>query len=112
MPNAKPTVYGNVDVFTRVDGRSTASTYMVADDPAAYRGLQVMKRADYQAIAERQDAYTREQEMIVIDGDISNAPEVRARARLIIERPTANIAAMQKVPVLPDRGRPGNPPSP
>src|SRR5207253_5935898 len=26
MPNAKPTVYGNLDVFTRVDARSTAST--------------------------------------------------------------------------------------
>jgi phosphoenolpyruvate carboxykinase (ATP) len=96
MANAKSTTFGNLDVLTRVDARSTASTYIVSDEPDALPGLQVMSRADYRAIAQRQDAYIREQEMIVIDGDISNAPEVRTAARLIIERRNANVAGMQK----------------
>ncbi|MEX0749271.1 MAG: phosphoenolpyruvate carboxykinase (ATP), partial [Dehalococcoidia bacterium] len=96
MPNAKPTAFGNLDVLTRVDARSTASTYIVSDDPESLFGLQVMSRSDYDAIAQRQDAYVREQEMIVIDGDISNAAEVRTPARLIIERRNANVAGMQK----------------
>src|SRR5581483_6493 len=70
MPNAKPTVYGNLDVFTRVDARSTASTYIVTDDPAAFHGLQVMSRKEYESITEMQERYIREQEMIVIDGEI------------------------------------------
>ena len=96
MPNARPTSFGNIDVVTRVDSRSTASTYIVTDDPAAFEGLQTMTREAYAAIAARQDAYVRDQEMIVIDGDISNAPEVRTPARLIIERANANVAGMQK----------------
>ena len=96
MPNATSTVFGNLDVLTRVDARSTASTYIVSDEPESFHGLQVMSRADYAAIARRQDAYVREREMIVIDGDISNAPEVRTPARLIIERRNANVAGMQQ----------------
>ena len=60
-----------------------------------------MSRAEYDAIAQRQDAYVREQEMIVIDGDISNAPEVRTPARLIIERANANVAGMQQYLYFP-----------
>ena len=96
MPNAAPTAFGNLDVLTRVDARSTASTYIVSDDPESLPGLQVMSRADYDAIARSQDKYVREQEMIIIDGDISNAPEVRTPARLIIERRNANVAGMQE----------------
>jgi phosphoenolpyruvate carboxykinase (ATP) len=55
-----------------------------------------MSRADYEAIARLQEAYVRDQEMIIIDGEISNAPEVRTPARLIIERRNANVAAMQR----------------
>lgn len=96
MPNSNPTAFGNLDVLTRVDARSSASTYIVTDDPDAFHGLQVMSRADYQAIAARQEAYVRQQQMIVIDGEISNAPEVRTPARLVIERGNANVAGMQK----------------
>ena len=94
MPNAHPTAYGNLDVLTRVDARSTASTYIVSDEPIP--GVQVMSRADYEEIARRQDDHTRDQEMIVIDGEISNAPEVKTAARLIIDRRNANIAGMQQ----------------
>ena len=44
MPNAKPTVYGNLDVFTRVDARSTASTYIVTDDPEAWPELAPIRK--------------------------------------------------------------------
>jgi phosphoenolpyruvate carboxykinase (ATP) len=94
MPNAHPTQYRNLDVITRVDARSTSSTYIVSDEPI--HGLQTMSRADYETIVRAQEAYIRDQEMIVIDGEISNAPEVRTAARLVIERQNANVAGMQK----------------
>jgi phosphoenolpyruvate carboxykinase (ATP) len=96
MPNAKRTSFGNIDVFTRVDARSTASTYIVTDDPATYRGRQTMTRVQYEEIAAKQEAYIRGKEMVVIDGEIANAPEVRTAARLIIERLNANVAGMQQ----------------
>jgi len=52
MPNAQTTVYGNYDVFTRVDSRSTASTYIVTDTPEQHRGHQTMSREDYARIVE------------------------------------------------------------
>jgi phosphoenolpyruvate carboxykinase (ATP) len=96
MPNASPTSFGNLNVVTRVDARSTASTYIVTDDPESFHGLQTMSRADYEKIGRMQEAYIRDQEMIVIDGVISNAPEVRTPARLVIERRNANVAGMQQ----------------
>jgi phosphoenolpyruvate carboxykinase (ATP) len=96
MPNARRTALGSLNVFTRVDARSAGSTYIVSDDPEAGRGHQTMSRAEYERIAALQDDYTGGREMIVIDGNISNAPEVQTPARLIIERPNANIAGMQK----------------
>src|SRR5436190_3112174 len=96
MPNAKRAAYGSVDVFTRVDSRSSASTYIVTDTPEEYRGHQTMPRADYEEIARLQEEYIAGRPMIVIDGYISNAKEVQTAARLVIERANANVAGMQK----------------
>ncbi|MGH9204925.1 MAG: phosphoenolpyruvate carboxykinase (ATP), partial [Vicinamibacterales bacterium] len=96
MPNAKRTACGSVDVFTRVDARSSGSTYIVTDDSEGHRGHQTMGRAAYKKIARLQDEYIAGQPMIVIDGYISNAPEVQTPARLVIERANANVAGMQK----------------
>src|SRR6266511_2864308 len=96
MPNARQTACGSVDVFTRVDARSSGSTYVVTDDPEAHRGHQTMTRTEYERIARLQDEYIADQAMIVIDGYISNAEEVRTPARLVIERANANVAGMQK----------------
>jgi phosphoenolpyruvate carboxykinase (ATP) len=104
MDNAHHTVFGNLNVQTRVDARSAGSTYIVTDTPEKYRGLQTMSRAEYQKIVDRQEAYMLDQEMIVIDGYISNAPEVQAAARLIIEKSNANIAGMQKFLYFPREG--------
>jgi len=104
MPNAQTTVYGNYDVFTRVDSRSTSSTYIVTDNPEQHRGHQTMSREEYARIVEMQEKYIHDQEMIVIDGYISNAPEVQTAARLIIERANANVAGMQKFLYFPREG--------
>jgi phosphoenolpyruvate carboxykinase (ATP) len=104
MGNAHTTVYGNYDVFTRVDARSTSSTYIVTDNPEEHRGHQTMSREEYATIVARQEAHIREQEMIVIDGYISNAPEVQTAARLIIEKANANVAGMQKFLYFPREG--------
>lgn len=104
MPNAQHTKYGNLDVFTRVDSRSTSSTYIVTDEPEKHRGHQTMSREDYAKIVAMQEGYMHDQEMIVIDGYISNAPEVQTAARLIIEKANANVAGMQKFLYFPREG--------
>lgn len=81
MPNARSTAFGNLDVLTRVNARSTAGTYIVSDELESLPGSQMMSRTDYDAIARRRAAPVREQEMIIIDGDISNAAEVRTPAQ-------------------------------
>jgi len=96
MPNARRTACGSVDVLTRIDARSSGSTYIVTDDPEAHRGHQTMPRAEYETIARLQDDYIAGQPMIVIDGYISNALAVQTAARLVIERANANVAGMQK----------------
>jgi phosphoenolpyruvate carboxykinase (ATP) len=107
MENSHSTVYGNYDTFTRVDSRSTSSTYIVTDEPEKHRGHQTMSRAEYAHIVALQEGYMSAQEMIVIDGYISNAPEVQTAARLIIEKANANVAGMQKFLYFPrDGGEP------
>ena len=49
-----------------------------------------------QKIADSQDAYIRDQDMLVIDGYIGNDSEHRVAARLFIEAANANIAGMQR----------------
>src|SRR6202163_4993095 len=94
MPNARHTEFDNYNVQTRVVSRSKASTYVVTDRPEEHSD-QTMSRADGAKIAQRQDAYIREQDMLVIDGYIGNDPEQRVTARLYIEAANANIAGMQ-----------------
>jgi phosphoenolpyruvate carboxykinase (ATP) len=95
MPNAKHTEFDNYNVQTRVVSRSKSSTYIVTDTPEKHSD-QTMSRADGAKIAERQDAYIREQDMLVIDGYIGNDPDHRVAARLYIEAANANIAGMQR----------------
>ena len=94
MANARHTAFDNYNVQTKVVSRSKGSTYVVTDRPEEHSD-QTMSRADGARIAERQDAYIRDQEMLVIDGYIGNDPEHRVAARLYIETANANIAGMQ-----------------
>lgn len=95
MPNARLTEFDNVNVTARVDSRSTASTYIVTDDPASVTA-QSITRAEADRIAERQDAYIAGADMVVVDGYIGSDPAFRTRARLIVEAANANIAGMQR----------------
>lgn len=95
MPNARLTEFDNYNVETRVTARSKGSTYIVSDRPEEHSD-QTISRAEYERMAALQDAYIREQEMVVIEGYIGSDPEFRTPARLIIEASNANVAAMQK----------------
>ena len=92
MPEARISEYGNVNVQTKVLSRSAGSTYVVGRESSG----KTMTREDYDAIAALQDAYIAEHDMVVIDGYIGNDPEMRTRARLVMEKRYANIAGMQQ----------------
>src|SRR5918997_623281 len=95
MPNARRTVYDNLNVQTEVLARSKASTFIVLDDPDG-SSQQAISREEGERIAKLQDDYIAERDMIVVDGYIGDDPEFRTAARLYIEEANANIAGMQK----------------
>ena len=96
MPTARPTEYGAPNVQTEVLARSKGSTYIVADDPESYPH-QAIDRDEWQRVADLQNAYIADQEMIVVDGYIGDTAERRVPARLYVEAANANIAGMQDV---------------
>jgi phosphoenolpyruvate carboxykinase (ATP) len=92
MPECRISEFGNVNVQTKVVSRSAGSTYVV--DRAS--SGKTMTRDAYDEVARRQDAYIAAHDMIRIDGWIGNDPELRTRARLLMEERYANIAGMQQ----------------
>jgi phosphoenolpyruvate carboxykinase (ATP) len=95
MPSARWTKYGNLNVQTKVLARSTPSTFVVTDDPDS--GLaRTISSEEAEEWAEQQDAYIRDQEMVLIDGYLGAQPEFRTAVRLYIEARWANIAGMQR----------------
>jgi phosphoenolpyruvate carboxykinase (ATP) len=94
MPNAWVTEFGNVVVKARVDSRSAKSTYIVEDSTNTTK--QTIARDEYDRVAEAQDAYLAQEDVVVVDGYIGSDPEFRTRARLVIEASNANVAGMQK----------------
>jgi phosphoenolpyruvate carboxykinase (ATP) len=104
MPECRITEFGNVNVQTRVVSRSADSTYVV--DRAS--SGKTMTRDAYDEIAARQDAYLADHDVIQVDGWIGNDPEIRTRARLVMEKRYANIAGMQQKLYFPrdDDGEP------
>jgi len=95
MPTARVTRNGNVNVQTEVLARLKASTFLVLEDPDT-SSQQAISRGEAERVAELQDAYIAEQDMLVVDGYIGDDPDFRTPARLYIEQANANIAAMQK----------------
>ncbi len=95
MPQARQTRYGNVNVQTEVVARSTASTYIVSDHPERHSGQTVGLR-EARRIAQVQDDYIRDQDMVVVDGFIGHDGPFRTPTRLIIEKANSNIAGMQR----------------
>ncbi|MDP9239387.1 MAG: phosphoenolpyruvate carboxykinase [Actinomycetota bacterium] len=109
MPNAAVTEFGNVNVKARVDSRSKASTFVVADSTNEVD--QTITREEYDRIAKLQDDYIADHDMVILDGYIGSDPEFRTRARLVIEAANANIAGMQRQLYYPidDAGRAEDP---
>jgi phosphoenolpyruvate carboxykinase (ATP) len=105
MPEARLTEFGNVNVQTKVLSRSAGSTFVVDRESSG----KTMSRADYDRVAALQDAYIAEHDMIVIDGFIGNDPEMRTRARLVMEKRYANIAGMQQKLYFDRDGDQGDP---
>jgi len=95
MPNARRTNYDNYNVRTRVDSRSTKSTYIVTDRPQEHTA-QTVTPEEGRKWAKLQDAYIRDQEMVLLDGVIGDDPGFLTPARLIIEARNANVAGMQR----------------
>ena len=95
MPNARRTIYDNYNVHTRVDSRSTKSTYIVTDRPQEHTA-QTVTPEEGRKWAKLQDAYIHDQEMVLLDGIIGNDPAFLTPARLIIEARNANVAGMQR----------------
>lgn len=107
MPNARRTEYDNYNVQTRVDARSSKSTYIVTDRPEEHTS-QTVSTSEGRKWAKLQDDYIRGRDMIVLDGVIGNDPNFLTPARLIIESRNANIAGMQRQ--LYYRPKPGEQP--
>jgi phosphoenolpyruvate carboxykinase (ATP) len=103
MPNARRTIYDNYNVHTRVDARSTKSTYIVTDRPQEHTA-QTVTPEEGRKWAKLQDAYIRDQEMVLLDGVIGNDPAFLTPARLIIEARNANVAGMQRHLYYPPAG--------
>ena len=95
MPNARITSFGNYNVQTRVTSRSAASTFVVTDSPERFSG-KAISRAEGARLADLQDAFIEDHEMLVIDGCIGNDPADQVPARLYVEAANANIAGMQR----------------
>src|ERR687887_2055633 len=95
MPNARRTRYDNLNVQTEVLARSTASTYLVLDDPDS-SSQRAISREEGERVAKLQDDCIAGRDMLVVDGYIGDDPEFRTPARLYIEEANANIAGMQK----------------
>ncbi|HLB62077.1 MAG TPA: phosphoenolpyruvate carboxykinase [Actinomycetota bacterium] len=106
MPLCRVTEYDNANVQTRVTSRSSASTFVVTDDPSTTSG-KAIPRAELERIARVQDEYLAEHDLVVIDGYIGNDPSFRTAARLTIEKANANVAGMQQKLYFPrDGGEP------
>jgi phosphoenolpyruvate carboxykinase (ATP) len=92
MAECRITEFGNVNVQTEVLSRSAGSTFVV--DRAS--SGKTMTRQNFDDVARRQDEYIANHDMIQIDGWIGNDPEIRTRARLVMEKRYANIGGMQQ----------------
>ncbi|MDQ6709500.1 MAG: phosphoenolpyruvate carboxykinase [Candidatus Dormibacteraeota bacterium] len=103
MPNARRTSFDNYNVHTKVDSRSTKSTYIVTDNPEETSG-QTVSTEEGRKWAKIQDDYIRNQEMVLVEGFIGNDPKFVTPARLIIEARNANVAGMQRLLYYPMAG--------
>lgn len=94
MPTARLTAYDNYNVQTQALARSSGSTYIVTDTPEI-TSSQTISTAEGRRMAQLQEDYLRDKDVVVIDGYVNNDPAFRSPVRLVIEEAGANIAGMQ-----------------
>lgn len=104
MPQTTITELNNTNTQTKVLARSSGSTYVVAEDPSS-TSHKAISREEFERIAQIQNEYIKEQEMIMIEGYIGKNNKTNTAARLIIEKANANIAGMQKILYFENEGR-------
>src|SRR3989440_7634752 len=80
MPNARRTVYDNLNVQTEELARSKASTFLVLDDPDSSSD-QAISREDGGRIAKLHGDYIAGRDMSVVDGYIGDDPDFRTPCR-------------------------------
>jgi len=95
MSNASLTSFGSYNIQTRVDARSAGSTYIVSDASSHYGG-QTVSKAEASRLADIQDRYIKEQEMVLVSGTICPSGELVTPSCLYIEKSNANVAGMQR----------------
>ena len=95
LPKDRVTVteFDNVNYTARTLSRLGPSTFFVSERPT---GKQVMSRRDADGWAAKQDAYIREQDMLLLEGYIGPEPEFRVGTRLYMEKAQATIVGMQE----------------
>ena len=93
MPQSILTNHQNINVSTKVTARSAESTFFVSDKEF---GQQCISHTENKKIAQMQDEYISQQEMVLIDGCIGPDADFQVGCRLLVEKKNANIAAMQQ----------------
>jgi phosphoenolpyruvate carboxykinase (ATP) len=96
MTSARETIFGNLNVQSRVGARQRSSTFIVTDEPERY-SEQTMRHSEGRKLARLQDEYLATKDLVVVDGYLGNEQQLRMSARLIVEKDYANIAAMQRL---------------
>jgi phosphoenolpyruvate carboxykinase (ATP) len=106
MPNARETVFGSLNVQTRVGARQRSSTFIVTDQPERYSD-RTISRSEGEQLSRLQNDYLAGRDLIVVDGYLGHEQPYRMATRLVVEKGNANIAAMQRLlffdPVSDDR---------
>ena len=93
--NVIKTEFNNPDAITRAKARSAKNTYIVTDD-ASITDTQTISVDEGERIANLQDEFIKEHNMITVYGYIGLDNDVKVPSQLIIQEEYANVAAMQK----------------
>jgi phosphoenolpyruvate carboxykinase (ATP) len=93
MPQSVMTNRQNMNVNTKVTARSAESTFFVSDKEL---GQKCIPYKEYKKIAQMQDEYILQQEMVLIEGCIGSDADFQVGCRLLVEKKNANVAAMQQ----------------
>jgi len=105
MPSTQLSEFNNSNTTTQVVARLSKNTFIRTENPSNI-SHEAINHKEFEHVAQLQDKYIQEQEMILIEGYIGKNPKTNTAARLLIEKSSANIAGMQKLLYFNNEGRP------